>query len=184
MEKVTLDELLTKDITNKVICFPTDTVYGVGAQVGDKLAINKIYEMKKRDYSKPLAILTPTKNIDKYVVKISSEAHNLMDKGWPGALTLIFKKSNIIDDEITNGLDTIAFRMPDSKIALAILNHFGPLATTSVNISGSSPINDLETIVKLFSKYIDYLVTDKEEIKGMPSKIIDVSSDVIKVIRN
>lgn len=184
MEKVTLTELLTKDITNKVICFPTDTVYGVGAKVSDKVAIDKIYEMKKRDYSKPLAILTPNKFIDKYVVKISSEARNLMDEGWPGALTLIFKKSNIINDAITNGLDTIAFRMPDSKIALAILNHFGPLATTSVNISGMPPLNDIETIEKQFSEYIDYLVIDKEEIKGMPSKIIDVSTDSIKVIRN
>ena len=183
MEKVTLEELLTKDITNKVICFPTDTIYGVGAQVGDIKAIDKIYEMKKRDYSKPLAILTPTKNIDKYVKNISSEAHNLMDEGWPGALTLIFKKSNIISDNITNGLDTIAFRMPDSKIALAILNHFGPLATTSVNISGEAPINDLDSIEAKFSKYIDYLVIDKEIIKGMPSKIIDVSNG-IKVIRN
>ena len=183
MEKVTLNELLTKDITNKVICFPTDTVYGVGAKVSDKEAIDKIYEMKKRDYSKPLAILTPNKNIDKYVVPTNSEAYKLMEEGWPGALTLIFKKSEAISNDITSGLDTVAFRMPDSKIALAILNHFGPLATTSVNISGMPPLNDIETIEQHFSKYIDYLVIDKEDLKGMPSKIIDVSTDSIKVIR-
>lgn len=184
MEKVSVAELLKKDITGKVVCFPTDTVYGVGAIVGDSVAIDKIYAMKKRDYSKPLAILTPDKNIDKYVVYTNSECYKLMKDGWPGALTLIFKKSGIVGYDITSGLDTVAFRMPNSEIALKILEHFGPLATTSVNLSGEAPINNLAEIEDKFSKYIDYLVIDKEEIKGTPSRIIDVSGDYIKVIRN
>ena len=183
MEKVTVKELLGIDLKGKIVCFPTDTVYGVGAIVNDEAAIEKIYKMKKRDYSKPLAILTPNKKIDRYVVYTNKDAFKLMDEGWPGALTLIFKKSGIVSYSITNGLDTIAFRMPNSNIALQILNHFGPLATTSVNISGMPPLYDIEEIEKQFSEYIDYLVIDKEELSGMPSRIIDVSNDIIKVIR-
>ena len=183
MEKVTVNELLAIDLKGKIVCFPTDTVYGVGAIVNDEAAIDKIYEMKKRDYSKPLAILTPNKNIDRYVIYTNKDVFKLMDEGWPGALTLIFQKSGIVSYSITNGLDTIAFRMPNSKIALQILNHFGPLATTSVNISGMPPLNDIEEIEKQFSEYIDYLVIDKENISGSPSRIIDVSNDTIKVIR-
>lgn len=184
MEKVSLEELLSKDIKGKIICFPTDTVYGVGALIDDNDAIDKIYEMKKRDYSKPLAILTASKNIDKYVLDISQDANKLMDEYWPGSLTLIFKKSHLISDKITSSLSTVAFRMPNSKIALKILEHFGPLATTSVNISGDKPINSLEDIENKFKDDIDYLVIDQEKVLGVPSKIIDVSSENIKIIRN
>ena len=184
MEKVSLEELLSKDIKGKIICFPTDTVYGVGALIDDNDAIDKIYEMKKRDYSKPLAILTASKNIDKYVLNISPDANRLINEGWPGALTLIFKKSHLISDKITSSLSTVAFRMPNSKIALKILEHFGPLATTSVNISGDKPINSLEDIENKFKDDIDYLVIDQENVLGVPSKIIDVSSENIKIIRN
>lgn len=183
MEKVRLEDLLTKDIRGKVICFPTDTVYGVGAIVNDLDAINKIYEMKQRDFNKPLAILTPSKDIAKYVIVTNKDTFKFIDEGWPGALTLIFKKSGLVSYEITRGLETVAFRMPNSKIALAILEKFGPLATTSVNLSGFPPMNDIEEIEKNFSNYIDYLVIDKESITGKASRIIDVSGEITKVIR-
>ena len=73
--------------------------------------------------------------------------------------------------------------MPNSKIALSILNHFGLMATTSVNISGSAPLNDIEEIKKHFSNEIDYLVIDKEETSNVSSTIIDASSSSLKVLR-
>ena len=187
MDVVTVEQLLklqtNKDIKGKVICFPTDTVYGVGALIEDNEAINKIYNLKHRDKSKPLAVLTGNKHIEKYVLEISNEAKNLMDKYWPGALTIIFKKSNIISNKVTCNLDTIGLRMTNSKIALSILNHFGLMATTSVNISGSAPLNDIEEIKKHFSNEIDYLVIDKEETSNVSSTIIDASSSNLKVLR-
>ena len=187
MDVVTVEQLLklqtNKDIKGIVICFPTDTVYGVGALIDDNEAINKIYNLKHRDKSKPLAVLTGNKHIEKYVLEISNEAKNLMDKYWPGALTIIFKKSNIISNKVTCNLDTIGLRMPNSKIALSILNHFGLMATTSVNISGSAPLNDIEEIKKHFSNEIDYLVIDKEETSNVSSTIIDASSSNLKVLR-
>ena len=187
MDVVTLEQLLklqvNKDIKGKVICFPTDTVYGVGASIEDNEAINKIYNLKHRDKSKPLAVLTGSKNIEKYVLEISNEAKDLIDKYWPGALTIIFKKSNIISNKVTCNLDTIGLRMPNSQIALSILNHFGLMATTSVNISGSTPLNDIEEIKKHFGNEIDYLVIDKEETSNVSSTIIDASSSNLKVLR-
>ena len=183
MDVITLQELLEKDIKGKVICFPTDTVYGVGALIEDREAINKIYNLKHRDKSKPLAVLTGTNNIDKYVLEINNKARQLMNTYWPGALTLIFKKSNIISDEVTSGFDTVGLRMPNSKIALSILNKFGLMATTSVNISGSNPLNNIEDIQKYFSNEIDYLVMDKEQTSNVSSTVVDVSSSNIKVLR-
>lgn len=183
MDVITLQELLTKDIKCKVICFPTDTVYGVGALINDDEAINKIYNLKHRDKSKPLAVLTGNCNIDKYVLEVNNQAKYLMDTYWPGALTLIFKKSNIVSDKVTSGLNTIGLRMPNSKIALTILNHFGLMATTSVNISGSEPLNDIKEIQKYFSKEIDYLVIDEEEMSNISSTIVDVTSNNITILR-
>ena len=183
MDVVTLEQLLTKDIKGKVVCFPTDTVYGVGALIDDTDAIKRIYYLKSRDITKPLAVLTGTKDIRKYVLEISDFSKQLMDKHWPGALTLVFKKSNLINDLVTSGFDTVGLRMPNSKIALTILNHFGLLATTSVNISGNTPINDVDEIIKNFSNDIDYLVIDKEETSNISSTVIDVTTEQYKILR-
>ncbi|MFA6889593.1 MAG: L-threonylcarbamoyladenylate synthase [Bacilli bacterium] len=175
MEKVTVKELLLMDITNKVVCFPTDTVYGVGARIIDLDAIDRIFALKKRNDGKPLAILCPSKDITAYVDDITPDIIQLMKEGWPGALTLIFKKSRLIDDAITKGLSTVAFRMPDSVVALAILKQFGLMATTSVNISGEVEMNDVDLIYERFYHEIDYIVTDCVSLSKKPSKIIDVS---------
>ena len=183
MDVITLKELLTKDIKGKVVCFPTDTVYGVGALINDSVAIDKIYHLKNRDISKPLAVLTGTKNIKKYVLEISDFSKQLMDKYWPGALTLIFKKSNIISDKVTSGFDTVGLRMPNSNIALQLLNHFGLMATTSVNISGTEPLNNIEDIIKYFKDEIDYLVIDQEKTSNVSSTVIDVTSNNYRILR-
>ena len=183
MELVSVEQLLTKDIRGCVVCFPTDTVYGVVAIVNDLEAIKKIYDLKERDYSKPLAILTASTKLDDYVKNITPKARKLMDECWPGALTIIFEKKNIIPDLVTSNLSTVGFRMPNSKIALQILNHFGIMATTSVNISGSMPLNDLDTIIKLFKDKIDYIVTDKESLSHVSSTVVNCTTDKIKILR-
>lgn len=183
MDVITLKELLTKDIKGKVVCFPTDTVYGVGALINDSEAIDKIYHLKNRDKSKPLAVLTSTKQIEPFVKEISEFSKVLMDKYWPGALTLIFKKSDKISEKVTSGFDTVGLRMPNSNIALQILNKFGLMATTSVNISGSEPLNNVDDIIKHFSEDIDYLVIDKEKTSNISSTVIDVTSESYKILR-
>lgn len=183
MDVVTLEKLLNIDIKGKVICFPTDTVYGVGAMIDDNEAITKIYNLKHRDLNKPLAVLTGTKDIDKYVKNINKETKQLIDKYWPGALTIIFKKTNIINDLITSNKDTVGLRMPNSQIALQILNKFGLMATTSINISGSEPLNNIEDIKTNFSNDIDYLVIDQEETSNVSSTVIDATTSKFQILR-
>ena len=153
-----LNNLKKEDLIGKVICFPTDTVYGVGCILGDEEALEKIYELKNRDLSKPLAILVPNKeSIKDYVKDIPNVAEDYMSNYWPGALTIIFNKKDGVCDSFTKGLPTIGFRMPNSKVALEVLRKFGPLATTSVNISNEPPINNLEEIIKHFKDKIDFI---------------------------
>lgn len=179
-----LNKLTIEDLIGKIICFPTDTVYGVGCILGDEVALEKIYELKNRDLSKPLAILVPnSKSIIPFIKNCPTIANEYMIKHWPGALTIIFNKKEGICDNFTRGLSTIGFRMPNSKVALAVLNRFGPLATTSVNISNNPPINNLEDIVKYFGDKIDYIIEDKEVISEVSSTIVDVSKDVPVILR-
>lgn len=186
MDQIRLIDFLKlerKDIQNKVICFPTDTVYGIGACIGDDVAIEKIFVAKRRDANKPLAILCPDrKSIAPFVKKVTHKADRLMQQYWPGSLTLIFEKNNI-SDEITKGASTVAFRMPNSAIALAILEKFGLMAVTSVNISGEKEINTIEEIQETFQDDIDYLIIDPSEFSSVPSTVVDVSGDVLRVLR-
>lgn len=187
MEKVgsktvvlSLDELLCLDLKGKVIAFPTDTVYGVGALVSDSEAIEKIYKLKSRDEAKPLAILCGNQNqIIPYVQNVSLKTLDLIEKYWPGALTIIFNKTDKLSSKITCGKKTVAFRMPNSKIALKILNTFGLMATTSVNISGEKELNTVDEILEVFDGEIDYIVSDSEDVERLPSTIYDSTCDKI-----
>lgn len=183
MEKIKISDLNRIDLKGKVIVFPTDTVYGLGCLLNDKVAIQKIYEIKGRDLSKPLAVLTGSMDINKYVKNINDATYDLIKKSWPGALTLIFDKTEEVNDIVTSGLKTVAFRMPDNKIAKTILSYFGPMATTSVNLSGSNPLNNIEDIEKQFAEKIDYLVCDKSKSSNAPSHIYDARGNSLKKIR-
>ena len=184
MEKILVKDIDKINLDGKVIVFPTDTVYGLGCRIDDKLAIKKIYEIKNRNFSKPLAVLAPNKNIDEYVEKISAKAKILMDKYWPGALTIVFEKSDKIDDMVTSNLKSVGIRVPNSDIALSVLKRFGLMCTTSINISASEPLNNIEDIEKYFKDKIDYLVIDECHLSKISSTVVDARGDDLKILRN
>ena len=180
MERITLKELLKlnkKDLIGKVIVFPTDTVYGVGCLYLDSIGRNKIFEMKKRDHLKLLPILAPSITSVKQIAKVDNKYDKYL-KLWPGALTLIFEST---DKNYIN--DTIAIRIPDSNIALDILNHFGMMEVTSVNTSGEKEINDVFEIETKFSDFVDYVVTDKAEFSKISSTVVSLVNNDIKILR-
>lgn len=185
MEKITLKDLLLlpkSKLANKIICFPTDTVYGVGAIATDSVAIEKIYEMKNRNINKALPILVSNIEMANEIANISEIAKEYMEKYWPGALTVVLEK---LDNALPNyKTKTIALRMPNSKIALSIIDHFSALATTSINVSGEKELNDINEIEAKFGNYLDYLVIDKEPLSKVASTIIDVSDGSVKVLRS
>jgi L-threonylcarbamoyladenylate synthase len=187
MIELSVNELLKINpqmLQNKVICFPTDTVYGVGASIFDDEAISRIYQMKKRSDQKPLAILAAkVEDIIPFVEVKSPKLMDLMDSYWPGAMTIIFNKKPGITDRITSGLPTVGFRIPDSEIALKVLGHLGKMATTSVNISGTDSLNDIEEIKKQFGNDIDFLINDPCQLSAVPSTVIDATTNEIKVLR-
>lgn len=187
MKKISLDDfvkLSLNDVSGKTIAFITDTVWGIGVRVDENITdgLNKIYKLKKRDLNKPLAVLTSSKEDALKHVEITYSKTSDLIKLWPGALTLIFKKSDDFYDKVTP-LDTIGIRVPNSKVALGVLKFLGYVATTSINISGMDELNNIVEIENSFKDYIDYLIIDTHELSKVSSTVLDISKDSIKVIR-
>ena len=168
---------------NELIVFPTDTVYGLGAKVLDDLGQERIMELKNRDCSKRFAVLCANLEQIEDIAIVSSDAKKIINKFLPGGLTLILeaKDKSIHNYAIDN---TVAVRIPKHPIAIKLLLENGPLATTSVNLSGEKPLNDYTIINEKFKGKVDYIFNDELGIKysNVPSTIIDMTNG-LKVIR-
>jgi L-threonylcarbamoyladenylate synthase len=177
MEKTRVDDIIKlnkADLRGKLLCFPTDTVYGLGALYGDREAIERIYVLKNRSHDKPIANLCAgIDQVEELGIEITPLTRTLIARYWPGPLTIIFP---------TPG-GKVSFRMPDCQPALKLLRRFGPLATTSVNESGEPELNDYRKIEARFGQHIDYFITDPWDFTGTASTVIDITGDVIRVIR-
>ena len=176
----------TKDILEEggIIIFPTDTVYAYGCDIKDKRAIERIYRLKKMDRKKPLSfIFTDISEISEYVRNVSDDAFKIMKKAFPGPYTFIFKASKLVPKIVVTNQKTIGVRIPDNNIALDIVRALGrPVLATSVfNLSGEYLIDPRE-LEKVFRNEVD-LVIDAGPKPAEPSTVVDLSEDVINVIR-
>lgn len=154
---VTWEELLKVDLKGKIIILPTDTVYGIGCLLNDLPSVHKIYEIKSRDGKKPLAILAASLTQVWELVKDPKSLEIYAQKYWPGALTLVAKKTDLVSDEITSGFDTVGIRVPNNKELLSFLEVVGPIVMTSLNISTEPAIYEFEK-TKVFQNQVDYTV--------------------------
>jgi len=172
----------------KVVVCPTDTVYGFVADASNKKAINKIFKIKNRPKTKPLAVFVKDLKMAKSLAEISEKQAKILKSKWPGKYTLVLKLKKIEDGPLSNlvkGKDgTIALRVPKYKFLNDLLKKINkPLAQTSVNISGKPPLTKISDIIEQFGKS-DLLIIDAGNLKkSNPSKIIDLSKDKIKVLR-
>lgn len=165
--------------------FPTDTVYGIGCNALDITALEKLYELKERNFNKPINILVSNPNmINKFIKNINNIEKKLIENFWPGALTIIFNKSDIVPKLLTAGLDTIGIRMPNNKIAIKLIDKLGsPIAASSANISGKVPATNINNIIKdNFNNKIDFIINDGETY-NIPSTIVRVENNEIRILR-
>ncbi len=166
-----------------VVAFPTETVYGLGANAYDEQAVKKIFELKGRPQDNPL-IVHISKKQDVYIVarEVPEKAKVLIREFWPGPLTLVLPKNPSIPDIVTAGLDTVAVRMPDHPIALKLIRLSGvPIAAPSANISGKPSSTQPEHIKKYFGEKV-FLIEGKVKI-GIESTVLDLTEDVPKILR-
>ena len=168
-----------------LVAFPTETVYGLGGNGLDSEACKKIYIAKGRPSDNPLILhISEFEELNPIVREISPAAQKLMDAFWPGPLTMVFPKSEIVPDQATGGLDTVAVRFPNHPVARAIIKAAGlPIAAPSANSSGKpSPTRASHVEFDLNGK-IDMIVDGGAAEWGLESTIVDVSGEVPMILR-
>ena len=166
----------------EVIVYPTDTLYGLGADIYNDCAVKKVFFIKKRSFDQPLSIAVSSINDIEEIAFVNDMARCVAEKFLPGKLTLVLKKKHVVSDIITAGSDCVAVRIPDSPVALRILSVFGPLTCTSANIHGMPTPNKINEIQMQFKDEIGIYI-DAGELKDKPSTIIDLSGGEPKVLR-
>lgn len=134
----------------ELVAFPTETVYGLGASGLDGDAVKRIFEAKGRPNDNPLILhVENLRQVERLWKEVPHVARMLMHTFWPGPLTLIYYKSAIVPEEVTAGLDTVALRMPDNRVALALIREAGvPIAAPSANLSGKPSPTKAEHVLK------------------------------------
>lgn len=168
-----------------LVAFPTETVYGLGGNGLDSAACEKIYIAKGRPSDNPLILhISEFEELNPIVREISPAAQKLMDAFWPGPLTMVFPKADIVPEKATGGLDTVAVRFPSHPVARAIIRAAGlPVAAPSANSSGKpSPTRASHVEFDLNGK-IDMIVDGGAAEWGLESTIVDVSGEVPMILR-
>ncbi|MBR1801849.1 threonylcarbamoyl-AMP synthase [Candidatus Saccharibacteria bacterium] len=172
-------------LSGGTVIFPTDTVYGLGAVANNDAAVEKLFEIKGRDIKKPINLLIADyEDLLKIAEIPSREEGKLMEKYWPGPLTIILKrKQNVANVAAANG-GTIGVRIPDSEIARNLIREVGfPIATTSVNLAGKEPAVKVEDIDEKILDSVDFILDGGECKLKTPSKIVKIENGVVKILR-
>ena len=168
-----------------LVAFPTETVYGLGANALDEEAVKSIYRAKGRPSDNPLIVhIADTAAVKDLTDSIPGTAQALMDAFWPGPLTLVMPRSSLVPDIVTAGLDTVAVRMPSHPIASALIKKAGvPVAAPSANSSGRpSPTLARHVIEDMMGK-IDVIIDGGNAEVGVESTVLDITVDPPVILR-
>ncbi|MGF7183947.1 L-threonylcarbamoyladenylate synthase [Desulfitispora alkaliphila] len=167
------------------VAFPTETVYGLGANALDPEAVAKIFQAKGRPQDNPLIVhISSREQLEGLVREVNLMAEKLMEAFWPGPLTIVLPKSQLVPKEVTAGLDTVAVRMPDHQVALALIEVAQvPVAAPSANTSGRPSPTEAAHVQQDLGGRVDALVDGGTAQVGLESTVVDVSSKVPTVLR-
>lgn len=169
----------------KLVAFPTETVYGIGANALSEDAAAKIYLAKGRPSDNPLIVhLAEWEQLENYVTGIGNKAKILAEHFWPGPLTMVFHKKDNIPATITGGLNTVGIRIPVHPVAAAILKACQlPIAAPSANISGKPSPTEFEHVCHDLDGRVDIIVQSGSANVGLESTVIDMTGEVPVILR-
>lgn len=168
-----------------LVAFPTETVYGLGADALDEKASAKIYAAKGRPSDNPLIVhIADKKDLEVLSCDVNDMAVKAAEAFWPGPLTMILKKKDIVPDSITGGLGTVAIRMPSHHVAARLIKTSGVyIAAPSANISGKPSPTKAEHVIHDMNGRINMIIADDTVDIGVESTIVDLSEDVPTILR-
>lgn len=166
----------------ELVAFPTETVYGLGANGLDPVACQKIFAVKGRPSDKPLSLHVSTVEMIDRIAHITPNAERLIKKFLPGPLTLILQKKSIVPDEVTRGLSTVGIRMPANDIALTLIDKAGvPIAAPSANLSDHPAPSNAQAVLNDLDGRIHLILDGGACAIGISSTIVDVAT--LKILR-
>jgi len=168
-----------------LVVYPTDTFYALGADPANPAAVARLFEVKSRQTGQPILLLIrDAREVLHWAAEITPQAEGLMQKFWPGALTLVFKAKTGVLPELTAGTGTIGLRVPGNELTRQLLAWLGTALTgTSANQSGGQSPQTAEEAQKAIGSLVDCVFDGGVTPGGKPSTIVDVSAGAPKVIR-
>ena len=179
-----LDEVVNALNNDKIVVFPTETVYGIGGNALKVEVINKLFQAKKRNYGKPISLLVDSIDKIKNIAYVDKNEEKIIKAFMPGELTLVLKKKACINDLVTAGKNTVGIRIPNHNIALTILNKVDyPLATSSANISGENNIADFDEIINDLKDYVDIFIKGNISYDLKASTVVELNNDIVNILR-
>jgi len=161
----------------QVIALPTDTVYGIGAHGFLAAAIEQLYDIKGRDRLKAIALLLGSAaDVQRVAVRVPQTAWRLAERFWPGALTLVLPRGLAVLDVLTGGGDSVAVRVPDHAVALALIRALGaPLAATSANLSGQPEACTAQEVLEALGERVPFVLDGGPCPGGVASTVVDLT---------
>lgn len=166
-----------------LVAFPTDTVYGVGALAFDGKAVESIYTAKDRPIEKAIPVLiADAEDMDKVGADIPDIARRIAARFFPGPVTCVIPKQPALPQAVS-ATSTVGVRVPDHEVARALLRAAGPMAVTSANISGQPSPSTVEEVFAQLNGRIELIVDGGKTPGGIPSTVVDCTSDEIKILR-
>jgi L-threonylcarbamoyladenylate synthase len=169
----------------KLVAFPTETVYGLGANALNPLAVAKIFELKERPSFDPLIVhIASVDDLSRLTVSKDERVLRLAEKFWPGPLTIVLPKSEVVPDIVTSGLDTVGIRMPNNPIALELIRKSGcPIAAPSANKFGRVSPTTAQHVRKQLPN-VDYILDGGKTQVGIESTIITLNEKGFEILRH
>lgn len=171
--------------TGGLVAFPTETVYGLGADALDLLAVSKIYRAKGRPSDNPMIVhIADRSALKELTSEITPDMEKLMDAFWPGPMTLIVKRLPVVPDVTTGGLETVGVRFPSHPVAQALILASGkPIAAPSANLSGKPSPTTADHVVKDMMGRVDAIIKSTDCQHGIESTVIDMTGVVPMILR-
>lgn len=157
------------------VIFPTETVYGLGADALNPAAIERVFELKGRARDKPLSLGVPDVETALTYTTPTDREHRFMEQFLPGPVTVIVERKAVVPDELTGGLDKVGIRIPDHEVALSLLREVEPVTATSANVSGQQSAHVVEDIDPELREAVA-AVLDAGETRGTESTVVDVEA--------
>ncbi len=165
----------------EVVVYPTDTLYGLGVDAFNKQAIKRLFEIKGRNFNKPVSIMVSSLKEIRKLAWLNKKQENIVKMILPGPFTVLLRKKKGVLKILTAGGDRVGLRIPNSKICMKLSRNL-PITATSANRSGQKPTGDFEKLKRIFANQVNLILKGKK-LKGRPSIVIDLTKEPFMILR-